>query len=62
MGFGKLWKLKMSFSRSSFGKFRNKFQNGCGKVLDFCLEKFYKYSEMDVARCRVKHRKCYVWP
>ena len=33
------------------------FQNGYGKVLDFCLEKCYK---MDVAQCRIKHRICCV--
>ena len=39
--FGRLWEFKMPFSRTWIVlEKRNDIQNGYGKVLDFCLQKF----------------------
>ena len=47
--FGKLWKLKMPFSKRRKGLEKKEgFQNGYGKVLDVYLKKFLSWMSLSV--------------
>ena len=47
--FGKLWKFIMPFPEPGQFWRREVFQNGYGKVLDFCFWKILKYPIMDIS-------------